>query len=413
MCSQTVTSVDATPPVLTCGADKSVECGVAWAFNAPSATDGCDGNVTISILNTVTNAGCGQSLMATRTWRATDACGNSAMCSQAVQVTNRALVVLCPPNRVVACDMPWTFDVPTVSSGCGFTVTETGTVTNLLCGVTYKATRTWSIADGCVTKTCTQLVEVKDELPPTILCPPDITVTNLNDVPHCAKTLTEFLMGGGQTRDACGIVHYRCVDSPLVAGPCGGVIERVHVVFDACFNTNFCIQRITVLGSTEVAIGIQAADTNVDVCLGGTLTFCVAANGAGPFFYNWFLDNMNILDASGPCLTVTNLNPADVGRYSVQVINQCATVTRTLSLPGCGVPQPLLLGIQFVPAGVRLEFRGAPGQHYRILRGAELGKPWMIIGTAATRANGLGEFLDTNGNQGECRMYKLVAPANP
>jgi hypothetical protein len=309
--------------------------------------------------------------------------------------------------------MPWTFDVPTVTAGCAFTVTEISTVTNLTCGITYNATRTWSIADGCVTRTCTQVVEVKDELPPSILCPPDITVTNLTDLPHCAKTLTEFLMGGGQTRDACGVVHYRCMDGPLIAGPCGGVIERVHLVYDACFNTNFCIQRITVLGSTEVAITIQAADTNRDICLGGTLTFCVDATGNGPFFYNWLLDDMNIIGATGPCLTVTNLNPVDVGRYSVQIINQCETVTKTLSLPGCGAPQPLMLGIQFVPAGVRLVFRGAPDKDYQVLRGTELGKPWMFIGTSTTGAKGLGEFLDTSGNQGDGRIYKLVAPANP
>jgi hypothetical protein len=188
------------------------------------------------------------------------------------------------------------------------------------------------------------------------------------------------------------------------------VIERTHVVFDDCLNTNSCIQRIIVLGGTEVSISIQPADTNMDICLGGTLTFCVAASGGGPFFYNWMLDGLHIAGAEGSCLTLTNLNPIDVGRYSVQVISQCDTVTRTLTLPGCGAPQPLMVGIQFVPAGVRLTFRGIPGQDYQILRGAELGKLWTLIGSTTAGANGAGEFIDTSGNLGESRMYKLAAP---
>src|SRR5206468_4070442 len=53
-CSQTVTVEDHTPPTLTCVPNKIVECGTAWTFSTPTATDTC-GNVTIGILSTVTN----------------------------------------------------------------------------------------------------------------------------------------------------------------------------------------------------------------------------------------------------------------------------------------------------------------------------------------------------------------------
>jgi hypothetical protein len=74
---------------------------------------------------------------------------------------------------------------------------------------------------------------------------------------------------------------------------------------------------------------------------------------------------------------------------------------------------PLMIGIQFVPAGVRLTFKGLPGRAYQILRVAELNKPWTLIGTTTTGVNGAGEFIDISGNQGACRMYKLVVPSNP
>src|SRR5678815_4471981 len=54
-CSQKVTIVDTTAPVITCGStNKTVEQGVAWTFDAPTATDN-SGSITIAIVSTVTN----------------------------------------------------------------------------------------------------------------------------------------------------------------------------------------------------------------------------------------------------------------------------------------------------------------------------------------------------------------------
>jgi hypothetical protein len=55
-CSQTVTVVDTTPPVITCATNKTVQCGSAWSFDAPSASDVCCGTtVTIAVTGTITN----------------------------------------------------------------------------------------------------------------------------------------------------------------------------------------------------------------------------------------------------------------------------------------------------------------------------------------------------------------------
>ena len=74
-CQQTVTVNDTTAPTLTCAPDKTVECGDAWSFDAPSATD-VGGTNVVTILSTLTNGLCGQTLSATRTWSATDASYN-------------------------------------------------------------------------------------------------------------------------------------------------------------------------------------------------------------------------------------------------------------------------------------------------------------------------------------------------
>src|SRR5207253_793597 len=91
-CTQTVTVSDTTPPQITCAPAKTVECGTAWTFDPPSASDDCCGtNVTIMLINIRTNAHgigldgpCHQVI--TATWQATDCCSNSIACNQTVTV---------------------------------------------------------------------------------------------------------------------------------------------------------------------------------------------------------------------------------------------------------------------------------------------------------------------------------------
>src|SRR5258708_8528327 len=80
-CSQTIALVDTTKPTITCSPNKTNECTVATSFNAPTASDTC-GNANVTIVGTVTNLGCGNTFVATRTSRTTADCGHSAECSQ-------------------------------------------------------------------------------------------------------------------------------------------------------------------------------------------------------------------------------------------------------------------------------------------------------------------------------------------
>src|SRR6185436_15734375 len=114
-CTQIITIHDDVLPTITCAANKSVECGMAWKFDAPTATDNC-GSATISIVSTTTNALCGSTFSATRTWEATDACGNKAQCSQTVTVVDTTLpTITCSANKTVECTAPWNFNAPTAT----------------------------------------------------------------------------------------------------------------------------------------------------------------------------------------------------------------------------------------------------------------------------------------------------------
>jgi hypothetical protein len=76
-----------------------VECGSSWTFDTPSASDGCCGtNVSLVVLSTVTNGTAPCSLVITRTWKATDCCGNSSTRSQTVTVQDTT-----PPVFATSC----------------------------------------------------------------------------------------------------------------------------------------------------------------------------------------------------------------------------------------------------------------------------------------------------------------------
>ncbi len=98
-CSQTVFTQDTTPPVIACPHDKTVECGSVWAFDQPSAVDACCGNnVSIALLSTFTNSLQKCSTAISRTWSATDCCGNSNTCVQTVTITDTT-----PPVFATSC----------------------------------------------------------------------------------------------------------------------------------------------------------------------------------------------------------------------------------------------------------------------------------------------------------------------
>src|SRR6185369_9215048 len=213
-CVQAITVHDTIPPVITCATNKSVECGAAWTFNPPSATDNCSGtNVAIAIVGTVTNQLCGNTFFATRTWSATDLCGNSNTCSQIVTVLDTtAPSITCVSNRTVQCGTAWTFDPPSApADACGTNqIVIVNTLTNPLCGATFSATRTWAAIDPCGnSNTCSQIITVVDTNGPAITCSTNRTV-------ECGSAWT--FDPPSAPADACGtnhIVIINTVTNPL------------------------------------------------------------------------------------------------------------------------------------------------------------------------------------------------------
>jgi hypothetical protein len=126
-------------------------------------------------LSTITNLGCGNTFVATRTWVATDPCGKTNLCSQTIaSIDTTRPTITCAGNKTNDFGMGnLTFDTPIGSDNCGtVTVTELSTITNFACGQRFVATRTWVATDACGnTNTCSQTIATRNVIGPTITCP--------------------------------------------------------------------------------------------------------------------------------------------------------------------------------------------------------------------------------------------------
>lgn len=72
------------------------------------------------------------------------------------------------------------------------------------------------------------------------------------------------------------------------------------------------------------------------VAAGGTATFSIDAVGVAPIRFQWMKEGVAIPDATSATLTIENIEPADVGNYSVRATNAVGAVVSNraaLSLP--------------------------------------------------------------------------------
>jgi hypothetical protein len=331
-CSQTVTVVDTTPPIINCGnTNKTVELGTAWTFDPPTATDNGGTNITIMVVSTVTNTAghCGNTFEATRTWAAIDECNNSAQCRQTVTVvdTTPPIINCSNTNKTVELGTPWTFDPPTATDngGTNITIMIVSTVTNTTghCGYTFAATRTWAAIDECNNSAqCSQKVTVVDTTPPIINC------GNTNKTVGLGTSWT-FDPPTATDNNGTNITIMVVSTVTNTAGHCGGSFDatRTWAAIDGCNNSAQCSQKVTVVDTNPtVVISPPSNQTN---CFGTIANFGIVAQGTG-LTYAW-LHNGSIVGTNNTLALDTSV--AGEGQYTVIVTDQCNdTVTNSAVL---------------------------------------------------------------------------------
>ncbi|MEQ1746214.1 MAG: HYR domain-containing protein [Saprospiraceae bacterium] len=167
--SQRITVVDNGKPVFTAfPTNLSIACDEnPPAVGSPTASDGC-GSATVTYLGQTTTSGnCPGNYQIKRTWRATDACGNSTAATQTIQVSDSGAPVFTstPGPLTIECGDPIPPLVnPTATDACGgyVAITFLGNVpSGSGCTADYTITRTWRAEDLCGNSTTTsQMITV-------------------------------------------------------------------------------------------------------------------------------------------------------------------------------------------------------------------------------------------------------------
>ena len=109
-CVQTITVHDVTPPVITCPANITINCedpSTPASTGTATATDNCDPNPAITFSDVTTPGSCAGNYTITRTWTATDECGNASNCCPDNHVHDvTPPVITCPADITINCEDP-------------------------------------------------------------------------------------------------------------------------------------------------------------------------------------------------------------------------------------------------------------------------------------------------------------------
>jgi len=120
-CETTVTIQDTMPPDIICPDDRTIECDESsdpGNTGESIATDDCDPNPIINFADVITPGDCTNGETITRTWTATDYCGNSSSCVQTIEVVDTT-----KPN--CQCNTPATGTITPPDAPISFTATAT------------------------------------------------------------------------------------------------------------------------------------------------------------------------------------------------------------------------------------------------------------------------------------------------
>src|SRR4030095_3728389 len=121
-CSRSVTVRDFDAPSITCAASTTIDCPATPTWPLPTASDDCDSNVMVTQLgNEVVTGTC--PTVYTRTYVATDDCGNTATCSRSVTVRdNTPPTITCAASTTIDCPATPSWPLPTATDACDASV---------------------------------------------------------------------------------------------------------------------------------------------------------------------------------------------------------------------------------------------------------------------------------------------------
>lgn len=233
VCTQVIQVQDVVPPVINCPANLVIACDQPPAppvTGVPVVTDACDPNPVVIFSDAVIPGACPQNSTVLRTWQATDACGNTAICSQTIIIVDNAPpAITCPANVTVECGSPIdpaALGTATALDNCSLNLTI-GNTDGPVTGVWPRQfERTWTVTDECGNlATCVQAITVEDTQAPVVEAAPAPLTILCGD-----NSVVDFWLannGGATASDLCGTVTWTNDFSGTICG------DSVTVTFTA------------------------------------------------------------------------------------------------------------------------------------------------------------------------------------
>ena len=264
--SQIIKVEDTTPPVLSgIPSDATVECdNIPAAAASVSASDNCDNQVEITFSESVTNGACDANYTLTRTWTATDDCGNTSSKSQIIKVEDTTPPVLSgiPSDATVECDnIPAPATSVSASDNCDnqVEVTFSESVTNGACDANYTLTRTWTAIDDCGNiSSKSQIIKVKDTTPPVLSGIPSDATVECDNIPAPATSVS--------ASDNCDNQVEVTFSESVTNGACDAnyTLTRTWTAIDDCGNISSKSQIIKVEDTTPPVLSGIPSDATVE-----------------------------------------------------------------------------------------------------------------------------------------------------
>ena len=221
------------PAIAALPASSTISCPNAPVFAEATATDNCDNNVSLTYEDLSSPGVCVGFYSVTRTWTATDDCGNSSFASQTIYVEDNSAPVIdaLPAASTIDCPAEPQFAQASAQDACDNIVdlSYEDVVTNGDCPGNYSVTRTWTAADDCGNSySASQTINVQDITAPIVVSPlPDQFIQCEDEAVYNVPSFTDLC-------DNSLEITYE-VDTIILAR--GSRIERRFTATDDCGNS--------------------------------------------------------------------------------------------------------------------------------------------------------------------------------
>ncbi|MFV8331516.1 gliding motility-associated C-terminal domain-containing protein, partial [Flavobacterium sp. LB3P6] len=333
--SQTITVQDTTAPVFVpLPSVSTISCPATPEFTQAIATDGCGSTVTLTFVDVTTNGQCAGSYSVTRTWTATDACGNTASASQTINVqdTTAPVIAELPSVSTISCPATPEFTQAIATDGCGSTLTLTfaDVTTNDQCAGSYSVTRTWTATDACRNvSTASQTINVQDTVAPVINALPETSTISCPATPEFTQAIAT---------DGCGSTVTLTFADVTTNGQCAGSysVTRTWTATDACGNAATASQTINIQDTVAPVITALPSASTISCPATPVFAQAIATDGCGSTVTLTFADVTTNGQCAGSYSVTRTWTAADAcGNASTasQTINIVDTVGPTTASP--------------------------------------------------------------------------------